>query len=240
VADQPVTAGLPVDPVLPGRPVAPVRRSRADALVARCTDALDASASAPLLTQLADGTVAGEVFARYLVVERDFVRTAARVAGWCLWQQPEWALAERHAAAVADLVGPQSSYFAALAERWPVEGDLGVVLDRAAALRQQVERALVTGGYPAVITSLLAAETLYLRWCSAAAATPVDRPDDVQEWIDLHVTPGFRAQVAFLAEVVDTLPAPVTDDELDGWFRAMLAAEDEFHASPLVGAGAAS
>jgi thiaminase/transcriptional activator TenA len=230
VAHQPVTGARAA--AGPG-----TRPSRAEALVVRCADALDASATVPLLAQLTDGTVAGEVFARYLVVERDFVRTAARVAGWCLWQQPEWAVAEQHAAAVADLVGPQSAYFAALAARWPVDGDLDVVLDRAAALRQQVERALATGGYPAVVTSLLAAETLYLRWCTAAAETPADRPDDLQEWIDLHVTAGFRAQVAFLAEVVDTLPAPVTDDELDGWFRGMLTAEDAFHASPFAGSG---
>jgi thiaminase/transcriptional activator TenA len=56
----------------------------------------------------------------------------------------------------------------------------------------------------------------------------------VQRWIDLHTTPGFRAQVAFLHELLDDLPAPVTDAELDGWFRDMLAAEDAFHASPYV------
>ena len=233
MADQPVTAdGRPADATSAGRP------SRAEALVARCSEALDASARVPLLTQMSDGSVSGEAFARYLVVERDFVRTAARVAGWCLWQQPDWALAERHGAAVADLVGPQSAYFAELAERWPAEGDLDVVRDRAAALRDRVELSRATGGYPAVVTCLLAAETLYLRWCTAASAGPAAgtaRPADVQAWIDLHVTPGFRAQVAFLAEVVDTLPAPVTDAELDGWFRGMLAAEDAFHASPFAG-----
>ena len=208
---------------------------RAAALVARCDDALRASASVRLLAELSDGSVDAGTFARYLVAEHAFVRTAARLAGYCLWQQPEWSLAVRHADAVADLVGPQEAYFAAsLADR-PVDGAAATaVLDHASVLRTTVVAALADGGYPAVIASLAAAETLYLRWCTEAAALAVERPAAVQRWIDLHTTPGFRAQVAFLHELLDDLPAPVTDAELDGWFRDMLVAEDAFHASPYV------
>lgn len=207
--------------------------SRSAALVARCDDDLRRSASVRLITELTDGTVEAETFGRYLVAEHDFVRTAARLAGYCLWQQPDWPLAARHAATVADLVGPQEDYFAGLRAEWPVDdAAAAAVLADASVLRTTVTVALAEGGYPAVVASLAAAETLYLRWCTAAASASVARPAAVQRWIDLHVDPAFAAQVAFLHELLDDLPAPVTDAELDRWFRAMLVAEDAFHASP--------
>jgi thiaminase/transcriptional activator TenA len=183
---------------------------------------------------MADGTIDGAAFTRYLTIEQAFVRTAARLAGYCLWQQPEWSRAERHAEAVADLVGPQSRYFARLLVTRPLEDATSSdLLHRASVLERAVSTALDEGGYAGVVTSLAAAETLYLRWCTRAAASPESRPDDVQRWIDLHVTDGFRAQVAFLRQLVDELPADVTDAQLDRWFVAMLQAEDGFHASAL-------
>lgn len=237
MADASVT-----DLVVPSSDAAAVASpGRAAALVDRCGPALAASSSVRLLRELASGEVEAEAFGRYLAVEHDFVRTAARLAGYCLWQQPDWSLAERHAQAVVDLVGPQDRYFAERKGSWPVdEATLPVVLERASCLRAAVELALDEGGYAGVVTSLAAAETLYLRWCTEAAARHVDRHPAVQEWIDLHVSDTFRAQVAFLHEVVDRLPPTVDDGRLDQWFLAMLAAEDDFHASPyLTGADAA-
>ena len=218
MADQPVTVT--------------VTAGRAAALVDRCAGALDASAQVPLLAAMADGTIADDAFARYLAIEHAFVRTAARLAGYCLWQQPEWSRAERHAEAVVDLVGPQSRYFERLLATRPVdEAGLPAVLARASVLEATVTAALDEGGYAGVVTSLAAAETLYLRWCARAADRAVPRPDDVQRWIDLHVADGFRAQVAFLHQLVDELPDDVTDAQLDRWFVGMLRAEDAFHAS---------
>ncbi|MBF4601071.1 TenA family protein [Frigoribacterium sp. VKM Ac-1396] len=224
MADQPLT---------PAGPSAG-RAGRAAALVARCSGELDASAAVPLLARMADGTVVDADFGRYLAIEQAFVRTAARLAGYCLWQQPEWSRAERHAAAVADLVGPQSRYFERLLATRPVdEATLGNLLRRASVLEATVTAALDEGGYAGVVTSLAAAETLYLHWCTQAAGQSVARPADVQEWIDLHVTGSFREQVGSLHQLVDELPADVTDAQLDRWFVAMLRAEDAFHASAL-------
>lgn len=224
MADQPLTPA--------GHSSGPAGRSAA--LVARCSGELDASAAVPLLARMADGTLDDDAFGRYLAIEQAFVRTAARLAGYCLWQQPEWTRAERHAAAVADLVGPQSRYFERLLATRPVdEATRGDLLRRASVLEGAVTAALDEGGYAGVVTSLAAAETLYLRWCTDAAGQPVARPADVQEWIDLHVTDGFCSQVAFLHQLVDELPGDVTDAQLDRWFVGMLRAEDAFHASAL-------
>lgn len=233
------TATTPAAPTAATTPTA--GRGRAAALFERCEAELDRSASVRLLRELSSGEVGAEAFGRYLAVEHDFVRTAARLAGYCLWQQPDWSLAERHAHAVADLVGPQDQYFAELQGAWPVdEATLPAVLERASCLRAAVELALDEGGYAGVVTSLATAETLYLRWCTEAAALAVERPPAVQDWIDLHVSDGFRSQVAFLHEVVDRLPPTVDDDQLDRWCVAMLAAEDAFHGSAHLDAAEAS
>ena len=227
MADRPLTVAGTTRPEGAGA-------GRAGALVDRCSAELDASASVPLLARMADGTISDPVFGRYLAIEQAFVRTAARLAGYCLWQQPEWSRAERHAEAVVDLVGPQSAYFADLRATRPVdEAGLPALLARASVLEATVTTALDEGGYAGVVTSLAAAETLYLRWCTRAAERSVPRADDVQRWIELHVTEGFRTQVAFLHQLVDELPADVTDDRLDGWFVAMLRAEYAFHSSAL-------
>jgi thiaminase/transcriptional activator TenA len=77
---------------------------------------------------------------------------------------------------------------------------------------------------------MLAAETMYARWCGTAANTVADRSPDVQAWIDLHAEPAFLAQVAALRADVDALDPAVADDPvLDRWFAAVLHAEIAFH-----------
>jgi thiaminase/transcriptional activator TenA len=88
------------------------------------------------------------------------------------------------------------------------------------------------GGRAAAVTGMLAAETMYARWCTAAAAVPAERAPDLQVWIDLHIEPAFLAQVDALRADVDALdPAAVPDVQLDGWFAGVLRAEITFHAA---------
>ena len=111
-------------------------RGRATALFERCEAELDRSASVRLLRELSSGEVGAEAFGRYLAVEHDFVRTAARLAGYCLWQQPDWSLAERHAHAVADLVGGLGRHLAQHLRTHVLElvGELDLLRDRHAVL----------------------------------------------------------------------------------------------------------
>lgn len=211
---------------------APADAGRAARLLARCEKQLETSCSAPLLAAMAAGTVDPVTFGRYLVIEYDFVQTAARVAAWCVWAEPVWARAVAHAEAVTDLVGAQEAQLAGLRQLWPVEADhLPGLRRRAAPLTATLQGCLRRGGYPAVVTSLAAAESLYLRWCAAASDPPRMRSAAVQGWIDAHTSPAFLTRVSFLHSLVDAIPDEVLDAQLDEWFTAMLAAEDTFHAA---------
>jgi thiaminase/transcriptional activator TenA len=205
--------------------------SRAAALVERNTAALDRACDVRFVRECTAGTLSADDFARYLVVEEAFVFTASRVLGRVVWESTGWAELLPHAASLTNLVTEQRDYFAGLRGRWPVPDGTGEAAQRRAeVLSTVVLRQVAEGGRAAAVTGMLAAETLYARWCTAAAATPADRPADLQAWIELHAQPTFLAQVDALRDDVDALrPAEWDDRSLDRWFTAVLDAEVTFH-----------
>lgn len=102
-------------------------------------------------------------------------------------------------------------------------------------LSKHVLDCIASDGYAGAIVDMFAAETLYLEWCSRAAASRTLDPEiALDAWIALHITPAFHNQVAALGVFVDRLPVThaeggASDEQLDALFAAMLAAEDTFH-----------
>lgn len=205
--------------------------SRSAALVERNAPALDRACGIRFVRQATDGTISADDLARYLLVEEAFVLTASRVLGRVVWESTGWDDLLPHARSLTNLVTEQRDYFAGLRGRWPVPDGTGeVALRRAGVLSDVVLRQVAEGGRAAAVTGMLAAETMYARWCTAAAGTPADRHPDLQAWIDLHAEPAFLAQVGALRADVDALdPAEVDDALLDRWFGAVLEAEVAFH-----------
>lgn len=202
--------------------------TRADALLSRNASALVQSAGRPLIRRMAEGTVSAEEYATYLAIEQRFVRTAAGLLGFCIWQESDWDVAVVHARSLAHLVGEQTDYFAARVtppDSFPAGADAldTVVADAACS------------GYPAVVICLCAAETLYSRWCQDAVTAHEGAPPGcAAEWILLHATTSFAAQAEFLRSLVNRIdPVAFPDAQLDLWFKRMLAAEDTFHDSAL-------
>jgi thiaminase (transcriptional activator TenA) len=203
--------------------------SRSAALVERHAALLDRACGIRFVREATDGSLADADFARYLLVEEAFVLTASRVLGRVVWESPTWAELLPSARSLTNLVTEQRDYFAGLRHRWPVP-DGAAVLARAAALSDVVLQQVGDAGRPAALAGMLAAETMYARWCTAAAAVPAGRHPDLQAWIDLHAEPAFLGQVTALRADVDALdPALVPDDALDRWFGAVLEAEIVFH-----------
>ncbi|PSK99929.1 thiaminase/transcriptional activator TenA [Murinocardiopsis flavida] len=203
--------------------------SRSERLLAGAGDALTASARVRLVEEATAGTLDPPSFARYLLIEEGFVHTAARILGAAVRHAPGWRAVTGHAASLHGLVTEQSDYFAEVRRDRPVPAeDAAACLRRAAPLSETALRA-AEQGYPAIVTSLFAAEHLYATWCARAVDVPAARPDAVQEWIELHARPPFTDQVAFLRAEVDALGGDVSDGDVHHWFTAMLHAEDRFH-----------
>jgi thiaminase/transcriptional activator TenA len=196
--------------------------SRSDALLARCDDDLAAASACPLLGSMADGGVEPAVFARYLELEAGFVRTAAELVERAFEEESDAAVRERLQMIHDDLTGPQHRYFA--------EG--GVARDAESVLSTFTRSLAAAHHVPAIVVCFAAAETLYLRWASAASVRGLPREPALQRWIDMHATPEFAAQAVFWQSLIDRIPETVVSDRmLDDWFRGMLAAENAFHDS---------
>ncbi|MDK3255209.1 TenA family protein [Blastococcus capsensis] len=208
---------------------------RAAALVARQAGALDDACGCRFVRAAVDGTLSDDDFARYLFIEESFVLTAARVLGRVVWESTTWETLLPNARSLTNLVTDQRSYFGSLRGRWPVSGtEVAETAARAAVLSDVVLAQVRDGGRPAAVTGMLAAETMYARWCTAAAAAPPAarsrRQPDLQAWIDLHTQQDFLDQVKALEADVDRLGEDEADDgDLDRWFAGVLEAEIAFH-----------
>jgi thiaminase/transcriptional activator TenA len=205
--------------------------ARSAGLVARHASLLDEACAVRFIREAVEGTLGAADFARYLLVEEAFVLTATRVLGRVIWESGDWDSVLPHARSLTNLVTEQRDYFARLRGRWPVPaGTAEPTLGRAAVLSDVVLAQVGSGGRPAAVAGMFAAETMYARWCAAAAATPARRTADLQEWIDLHTEPAFLAQVDALRADIDALDQSGADDaELDRWFGGVLQAEIIFH-----------
>jgi thiaminase/transcriptional activator TenA len=211
--------------------VADARVGRAAALLDRQAAALDAACAIPFVQQVTDRTLPDAAFARYLLVEEAFVLTASRVLGRVVWESPTWDELLPHARSLTNLVTDQRDYFAGLRDRWPVDdAQARDVLARGRVLDDTVLAQVAEGGRAAAVVGMYAAETMYARWCTAAAAVAAPRQPDLQAWVQLHAEPAFLEQVDALRDDVDRLGPEVTDADLDRWYTAVLTAEAEFHA----------
>ncbi len=196
---------------------------RSAALVQRNSRALDSSRAIRFIEEMTSGTISAESFERYVAIEEAFVRTAARVAGYCVWAAPDWAAVIEHAYTLESLLGKQQDFFLSqnLVE-FPVTESLSA----------HVTESIEAFGYPVAIVSMFAAETLYSGWCRAALeCRGVRRDPAVQDWIELHTTVEFTDQVRFLGKLVDRIPFEIPNVLLDAWFESMLDAENHFHNS---------
>ena len=203
--------------------------SRSAALVDRNAALLDRACGIRFVREATGGTLTADDLARYLLVEEAFVLTASRVLGRVVWESTTWSDLLPSARSLTNLVTDQRDYFAGVRDRHPVTGG-PAARARAQVLSDVVLQQVADGGRPAALTGMLAAETMYARWCTAAAARPVPRDPDLQAWIELHAAPAFLAQVDALRSDVDALaPGTVDDAALDRWFGAVLEAEIDFH-----------
>jgi len=206
------------------------RVSRSAQLLSAQAKALDRALAMRFVREVHAGTISDQAYANYLYLEAGFVVTAARLHGFAAWDAPSWPAVRRNGVALHALVTEQAEYFRAARAGWPVPAKLGAAASRRAhRLSKFALDAARAGGYPAIMTVLFAAETLYLTWCTRANQAGSVPPGPVRDWLALHAAEPFRAGVAALAEQVDLIPPTVADPTLAEWFGGMLEAEIAFH-----------
>ncbi|MDJ1131477.1 TenA family protein [Streptomyces iconiensis] len=169
------------------------------------------------------------VFARYLLFEREFVDTAARLAGAAVREAPTAQALAGHSRSLHALVTDQYAYFTRALETTGVPEVGQQAQEQAAVLTDVVLEAADTLGYPGIVTCMYAAESLYGTWCAAAERTPSARAE-VADWVHLHTVAPFTTQLRFLEAEADALEIlPETEEDLVALFGRVLTAELRFH-----------
>jgi thiaminase/transcriptional activator TenA len=202
--------------------------SRSRWLLDTCGVAMERALRMRFIQEVTAGTIGDTDYADYLEIEAAFVETATRLHGLAVWDAPGRAAMERNARAVYALITEQADYFRKARSVWPVAARPGAAR-RADVLSEFALAAAREGRYPAVMTVLFAAESLYLTWCTRAQ----DRGDVpagvIADWVSLHANAAFRTGVEALAAEVDALPGDIPDERIADWFTGMLDAEIAFH-----------
>ncbi|ASR35602.1 hypothetical protein BAY61_12010 [Prauserella marina] len=180
--------------------------------------------------EVADDTIDDAAFARYLVFERRFVDTAARLCGAAVRAAPDGPSLAGHATALHNLVTEQYDYFTAVLSAVGTTPSVGEAALAGADVLTEVALDIADEhGYPGIVVALFAAEAMYRQWCVAAAVRPSGRPA-IAEWVNLHTREPFLSQVEFLRGEVDRLTVePGGESVLATVLGRMVEAEIIFH-----------
>jgi len=232
----PAPAPAPVRPSFADAAAAEPRLRFSDWLRASCGPAWDAMIAHRFTHDIAADALPPGVFERYLRYERGFVRTAVKVFAHALIQAPT-ADDQRHVAGIlATLTGEQERYFEECYARLDLPS-AGPDDPPPAAVRALGDGALAIaahGTFEEILSTMLAAEWMYLVWCARAhAAAP--RRTEAARWIALHVGGAFGAGVAWTRARVDALGPqldPARRAACADHFRRMAELEVAFHDAP--------
>jgi thiaminase/transcriptional activator TenA len=179
-------------------------------------------------------TLADEVFARYLRIEYGFVDTAAVALGYAVAKAPSFRERRHLAFNLYGLTTDQQQFFAAAFERIgaPEQQRTGLPAQGAAAALHDLFLGVArTEGYEEILACTLAAEWLYLTWCSRARRTPSARPA-IRDWVALHAGGAFTEGVDWVRAELDARGPKLFANrraQVSRLFERALAAEIAFH-----------
>ena len=194
----------------------------------------NASLGCRFFREVAADAIDDRVFARYLRIEYGFVDTAARTLGYAVAKAPSFQERRRLGLGLHGLVTDQEQFFIDAFERMGAPaGERTALPPQGAALPLHTLFLEVAGteGYEEILACVLAAEWMYLTWCSAANQSPSSR-DYIRDWVALHAGGAFADHVAWVRSEIDVRGPALADSRqarLRALFEQALAAEIAFH-----------
>jgi thiaminase/transcriptional activator TenA len=186
---------------------------------------------------MAEDQLPDEAFIRYLRYEHAFVRGAIGIFAFGLAKAPTPADQDHLLGVLNALATEQQAYFVrAFAD---LRLDAAVLPSdalplSACRLQNRLHGFAAEGSFAEILSTMLAAEWMYLTWCEAAHAREPLRPAPAA-WIRLHIEPGFRQQVAWLRQRLDEIGPTLGTAERASCrarFGQVLALEIDFHHAP--------
>ncbi|MHB1524166.1 MAG: TenA family protein [Candidatus Dormibacteria bacterium] len=185
-----------------------------------------------------------DVFQRYLLIEVGFIDTAAKALGMAIRKAPSYAERRYLARGLYELTTEQYDYFVSAFRLLGMDlpGPRAPSSAGIAGLHRHFLSVANNGTYQEIIACFLAAEWLYLTWCTKAAQAEISNPM-LREWIVLHTSREFADHVGWLRSEIDRLGVPRTDcmaARVVAAFDGALRLEIGFHNAAYVEAAGAS
>jgi len=196
--------------------------------------AWDAAIGVRFFREVANDTVDDRVFARYLKIEYGFVDCAAAALGYAVAKAPSFRERRHLALGLYGLVTDQEQFFISAFDRMgiPQNERIGLAPEGSfAPLHDLFLSVAKSEGYVEILTCVLAAEWMYLTWCSTAHKTASERLV-IREWVALHAGGSFAEQVAWVRAEIDALALRMSaarKARLRELFEQTLNAEISFH-----------
>jgi thiaminase (transcriptional activator TenA) len=187
--------------------------------------------------EVATDAINDRVFSRYLRIEYGFVDTAARALGYAVAKAPSFQERRRLGLGLYGLVTDQEQVFVDAFERMGAPHNERTSLapqGLALPLHALFLKVAETEGYDEILACTLAAEWMYLTWCSAADKSPSSR-GYIRDWVTLHAGGAFAEHVAWVRSELDTRGprlAEARQARLGVLFEEALQAEIAFHDAP--------
>jgi thiaminase (transcriptional activator TenA) len=187
--------------------------------------------------EVATDAIEDRVFARYLRIEYGFVDTAAKALGYAVAKAPSFRERRRLGLGLYGLVTDQEQVFVEAFERMGAPANERTALPPqglALPLHALFLKAAETEGYEEILACTLAAEWMYLTWCSAANQSASSR-GYIRDWVALHAGGAFAEHVAWVRSEIDSRGPTLTEARqarLNTLFEEALEAEIAFHDAP--------
>ena len=181
--------------------------------------------------EVATDAIDDRVFARYLKIEYGFVDTAARVLGYAVAKAPSFQERRRLALGLYGLVTDQEQFFVDAFKQMGESADQRTESPLALSLHALFLKVAAEEGYEEILTCVLAAEWMYLTWCSKANNSSSSRAY-IRDWAVLHAGGAFADHVAWVRSEIDERGPALADSRqarLRALFEQALEAESAFH-----------
>jgi len=172
-----------------------------------------------------------------LLIEYQFLNTAAIALGYALAKSPDFSYKERISKLLTDLTIDQKKYFIKISDK------IGFSLEKnisdkskqlSKGLHNHFRNTSMTEDFYEIIVCMLGAEWLYLTWCSKASSLG-KLTSPMKEWIIMHSEGNFVNNVKWLKEEINNVAAQFTDgrkNKLQHIFNTTLKEEIKFHNAP--------
>jgi thiaminase/transcriptional activator TenA len=184
-----------------------------DNLKSKCSELWNGAINHEFITELGDGTLSRERFARYFIQDYIFINDLVKMSGIAVAKAPNNKQARPVEEFLNAILGAEDALFIeafktlGVSEREYLNAE---PLPTTAAFGNFLVRLAYEGSFREVCTAMLATEGVYLAWgdrLRADGADPAASGSELGEfyqgWIDLHTEDALGPIVRYLTDVID-------------------------------------